>query len=490
MDKVSPGIILIRYSSEVVIKGRPAKARFATRVRRHIRKLARLNQLECELIKGFNCLVLKSPQAEEFIPLLKRVFGIGLFCPVVGTCGADLDEILKVGLEIFRERIQGKTYAVRAKKVGTSSVPRRQVEIQLGSVLNPFGTVNLTEPEVTVHVDVNNDEVLFYCQRIRGAGGLPCGSQGSALALMSGGFDSAVAAWRIMRRGVAVHFLFCNLGGAAYERSVLQVTKVLCELWGRAYYPRFYSVDFGQIAQELRREVGGAGQQVALKRKMYEVASRLGEELEVDALITGEAIGQVSSQVLRNLKLIEEKATLPVLRPLVGMDKEEIMAEAKHVGTAVLSEKIREFCGLGGEKPMISGRRDKVEPGEARLSQELVDDCLENLKKRDIHAVDGVTLRKDFLFVEAVPSEAEVIDCQEAHMRRDWQWPRSTHIDWETLVSGTQKLDKTKVYVVYCTYGTKAPLAAEVLQLQGYEVYALRGTINQVRELATQTLTH
>ncbi|MCB0387116.1 MAG: hypothetical protein KDD43_17110, partial [Bdellovibrionales bacterium] len=113
------------------------------------------------------------------------------------------------------------------------------------------------------------------------------------------------------------------------------------------------SVEFGHIAKEIRAEVGGAGQQVALKRKMYEVASRLGEELGVDALITGEAIGQVSSQVLCNLKLIEEKATLPVLRPLVGMDKEEIMSEAKRVGTAILSEKIREFCSLGGEKPMI-----------------------------------------------------------------------------------------------------------------------------------------
>ncbi|MCB0386097.1 MAG: hypothetical protein KDD43_11950, partial [Bdellovibrionales bacterium] len=151
MENDSQGTILIRFSSEVVIKGRPAKARFATRVRRHIRRLAKLNHLDCEVIKGFNCLVLKSTQVDSFVPLLKRVFGIELFCPVTGTCKADMASLLALGLELYKDRIIGQTYAVRAKKVGASQVSRRQVEIELGSLLNPYGTVNLSRPQITVH---------------------------------------------------------------------------------------------------------------------------------------------------------------------------------------------------------------------------------------------------------------------------------------------------------------------------------------------------
>ena len=476
--------ILVRYSSEVVIKARSAKTRFVSSIRRQIITTARKREIACEVKRGFNCLVVETDQPLEMIPLLKRLFGLAVICPIDGSCEPTLDEIVKTGAALYSDKIQGQSFAVRARRCGVQTVRRSEIEVHLGAALNPFGTVRLKNPEFTVFVEVLNKRVLFYSKKIRAAGGIPACCQGNALALISGGFDSAVAAWRIMRRGVRVHFLFCNLGGSAYERSVLQVTKVLCDLWGGGYHPRFCVVDFEPIAQAIRHKVHGSAQQVVLKRKMFEVASRVAEINGFDVLVTGEAIGQVSSQVLRNLKLIEEKATVPVFRPLIGTDKDEIMAEAKTVGTAVLSEKIREYCALSDEKPMTTGRRDKVEKAESYLPEGLVDQALNTLRKIDVHSVDGKDLRRNYLYVDKIPKDAVIVDCQESHMHRSWHWPDSIHIDWEQLVSRPRDLDKTKTYLLYCTYGTKSPYAAEILQLQGYEAYAFKGDLGQVQQMA------
>jgi len=175
-----------------------------------------------------------------------------------------------------------------------------------------------------VHVEVRDDRAFFYTEAVAGPGGLPLGAEGRALALVSGGFDSAVAAWRMMKRGLALDYAFFNLGGSQHQRDVLRVAKLL------------------------------------LKRLMLKASEQIAQELGVRALVTGEALGQVSSQTLQNLVVITEATELLVLRPLLGLDKEEIVAQARAIGTYEISASVQEYCALVPRKPATRAKLDRV----------------------------------------------------------------------------------------------------------------------------------
>ncbi|MEJ2185682.1 MAG: THUMP domain-containing protein, partial [Gemmatimonadota bacterium] len=224
-----------------------------------------------------------------------------------------------------------------------------------GAALLPHSAgVDLDHPDLVVRVEVRDDRAYLFGDRIDGAGGLPLGVEGRALGLISGGYDSAVAAWLLLKRGVNLDYVFCNLGGDAYERAVVQVAKVLADDWSYGSRPRLHVVDFGAPVDELRAKVKQSYWQVVLKRLMYRAASWIGEELGSGAIVTGEAMGQVSSQTLTNLRAIEPASSLPVFRPLLGFDKNEIIERAQHVGTAGLSEQVKEYCAIAPGRPVGS----------------------------------------------------------------------------------------------------------------------------------------
>jgi thiamine biosynthesis protein ThiI len=248
--------------------------------------------------------------------------------------------------------VHGKRFAVRPP-YGNHPFGSRDVEVQLGAALLPDG-VDLTSPEVTVHIEVRQDQAYLFSERTEGVGGLPVGVEGRALALLSGGYDSAVASWLMLKRGVALDYVFCNLGGDAYERAVLQVAKVMADEWSFGTRPRLHVVDFGKPLDALRAGCRASYWQVVLKRLMYRAAERIALDTGAEALITGEAVGQVSSQTLTNLRAIEAAATLPVLRPLLGFDKGEIIERARAIGTASLSEQVREYCAISPGRPVTA----------------------------------------------------------------------------------------------------------------------------------------
>ena len=329
---------------------------------------------------------------------------------------------------------------------------------------------------------------MLFCDRQPGAGGLPAGIQGRALALISGGFDSAVAAWRMMRRGAELHYLYCNLGGVAHERMVLQVVKVLHELWGFGLRPRLHVVDFVPLVQELRAKTDRRLWQLVLKVLFYRAAAIVARKERADAVVTGEALGQVSSQTLPNLATLDRFAEMPMLRPLLGQDKNEIMAEARRIGTAPLSERVPEMCGLAADRPAVTSRVGVLAREVEKVPAELLRRLVEERRTIDVAAVRPEDLREPYLFVDAFPEDAVVIDCREPVEYRVWHVPGAVNIPASELLEGFRGLAKDRRYLLYCTFGTQTPLLAERMQQAGYEAYAFRGGLAAVRRAAGEDL--
>ncbi|MDZ5695695.1 tRNA uracil 4-sulfurtransferase ThiI [Chelativorans sp. M5D2P16] len=478
----SQALFIVRFSADLSTKSGRTRGRFAQVLRSNI--LAALSQagVRARIAQTHGRLFVFASDEARARAQLGRVFGIANFSHVTARCKADLDDMARTVEAHFARTVEGRRYAVRVRRTGHHPFNSVDVERHLGAVLNPHATVDLDNPEVTVHVEVLGNDAYFFTERVEGAGGLPLGSEGKAVALLSGGFDSAVAAWRIMRRGVAVDFLFCNLAGGAYERQVIQIAKVLTDMWAFGGRPRIFVIDFNEVVSDMKAHVDPALWQVVLKRLMYRAASSLAERLRAQAIVTGEALGQVSSQTLSNLSAIEPAADRLVLRPLVGLDKSEIMAQARHIGTALLSERIPEHCALANRSPAVRSTARAAASEEAKTEEQALKRAIAGMRQVDLATVTGADLRTDYLFVDEVPEGAQVIDCQpKAHYDR-WHLPGAVNRSPESVIRDMKRFDKRHSYVLYCAFGTQSAHLAEIMQQYGYQAYALRGGIGAIRK--------
>jgi thiamine biosynthesis protein ThiI len=479
-------LIVIRPSGEITLKASRARRRFQEVLRNNISAALKARDLQCKLRMDGARILLSTDSGAAASHVLPKVFGISSFAVVEATTSCDLDAIVRDGEAAFAEAVRGKSFAVRAKRSGNGKdrMGFTSVDIaqRLGAALNQYGSVNLDSPDVAVQVEAETTQVRMYTNRHAGPGGLPLGVQGRALALLSGGFDSAVAAWRLMRRGVATDFLFCNLGGSAYERMVLQVAKVLVELWAHGQRPIFFVVDFNPVVDELRTKVRETYLQVALKWQMYRTAELIAVEEGHDVIITGEAIGQVSSQTLRNLASIDTATTVPVMRPLIAHDKHEIIAEAEHIGTAPLSARVREYCELSDARPVTAASTARVNDEIRKLDSESLVAVASSRRCLDLKKLGATELRTQYLFADGFSEESVLIDCQPRHMFDAWHAPDAVHVDPASFTDGFRALDKETPYVVYCTYGTQSPYLVEIMQQAGYEAYAFRGGLTAVKK--------
>ncbi len=479
-------LILLRLGAELAIKARRTRSSFLRQLRRNLRDALAATGAPWQLEGEWSRIYVRSasPQTPA---LLARVFGISSLSPVERAVPPTLDDIVSEGVDAFAESVRGKRFAVRAHRAGLHEFTSKDVEIKLGAALLPFAArVDLTHPEITVQVDVRPENAYLFTTRLDGAGGLPVGVEGKAVALVSGGFDSAVAAWLLLKRGVALDFVFCNLGGDAYERAVVQVSKVLADDWCYGIHPRLHVIDFYQPLQALRAHVREQYWQVVLKRLMYRAACRVGAQIHAQAIVTGEAVGQVSSQTLTNLRAIEPAADLPVLRPLLGFDKEEIIERARHVGTAALSEQVKEYCAIAPGHPVTAASVERVSEEEGRMDLAVLDGVVANRKVLDLRALTPMDLVAPYIFATEIPEGAVVIDCRPEPQYAAWHLPGAQQREEWELARQIGRLDKNPTYVLYCAHGIQTAYLAERMQRAGYEAYSFKGGMRGVLEYARE----
>jgi len=249
-------------------------------------------------------------------------------------------EIEQAALLAIREHGAFVTFAVESKRSNTDyPVTSMETNRLVGSYLvaQTGAKVDLTTPDVKVRVDVVQGDVYVSSKRLQGVGGLPVGASGRVISLLSAGIDSPVATWRLIRRGalaVGVHFSGKPHTSDMSERLVLELGEQLARTGGLA---RIYLVPFGDLQKEISLACHPDLRIILYRRLMIRVAEKIAWGERAKALVTGESLGQVASQTLENIAAIDEAATLPILRPLIGNDKIEIITDAKRIGTFELS---------------------------------------------------------------------------------------------------------------------------------------------------------
>ncbi|MGI9039123.1 MAG: tRNA uracil 4-sulfurtransferase ThiI [Gemmatimonadota bacterium] len=473
---------MVRLAGELGMKGRRTRLKFQRTLLRNIHDACVSHGLDCEIRTLWSRIFVTCENGSP-VDALSRVFGISSYSPIDAFVAADLETIVETGVRLYADRVRGRTYAVRARRSGTHPFRSMDVMQQLGAALNAEATVDLTEPDIEVFVEIRDDEAYLFADRLPGAGGLPLGAESRAVALLSGGFDSPVAAWMLLRRGVALDYVFCNLGGDAYRRMVAEVGKEMADRWSYGTSPRLYVLDFGPVVEELRRVMRGVYLQVGLKRQMYRAAEAIAERRKADALVTGEAVGQVSSQTLANLRAIDAVASRPVLRPLVGADKEEIIALSRRVGTHDMSARVREYCSIGDGRTATGAKAETLVREEEGLDPAVLAAAIEKAEVIDLRRFQLGSLVASGLFVDDVPDGALIVDMRE-DTTTDFPLSGALRRTEDEFRDGFSDIDRSRPVVLVCPQGMVSAQVAERMQAAGYEAYSLRGGVRRLQTVA------
>lgn len=475
-------LILVRLSAELTTKARGTRRRFTRKLLENIREALRESGEPFHAESQWTRIYVRTG-ARDAVRRLQRIPGLSSMSVVEGSCAAELDEIVRTGKELFGERVQGRTYAVRAKRTGTHPFSSHDVQQRLGGALNPGARVDLDDPEVEVEVEIRDRVVYFFSGRHRGLGGLPLGVESRAVCLLSGGFDSAVAAWLMLKRGVELDYVFCNLAGEAYERSVVQVAKVLADEWSFGTRPRLHVVDFGPVLDALRAGSSPKYWQLVLKRLMYRAAARIAAETGATGTVTGEAIGQVSSQTLTNLAAIDDASDVVVFRPLLGFDKSEIVDRSREIGTFDISARVKEYCAIAPGNPVTHASREAARKEEAGVDGEVLRRAVAERRVIDLRAINAADLADSYLYTEELPEGAVVIDVRPRGEGDAWEYPGALRGDYGEMARRVGTLDPERTYVIYCDVGLQAVLLAEQMQRAGVDAFAFRGGTRALREM-------
>jgi thiamine biosynthesis protein ThiI len=376
--------VIVHYQ-ELALKGRNRPWFVASLVRSIRLALADLDVISVQSLMGRIEVKLGAASWDEVRKRLSGLPGIGNFAAATHVA-PDLEAIADGVLKAIANRpaTPFRISARRADKRFPLSSP--EIERLIGRrVQDATGwPVDLSHPQLRIHVDVVTNDAFFYFERERGPGGLPIGTSGKVTCLLSGGIDSPVAAWRMIKRGCRVSFVHFH-SYPVLSRASQDKARALAELLTRHQLSsRLVLVSFAPVQQQIVLSVPPALRVVIYRRMMVRIAERLARRVGAQALVTGDVIGQVASQTLENLTVVGEAATLPMLRPLVGFDKEEITREAQQLGTYEISIiPDQDCCTLFTPRfPATRATRDAVERAEAALDvQGLVDAAVETAVK-------------------------------------------------------------------------------------------------------------
>lgn len=472
----------VKFFPEIAIKSKAVRKQLISTLRKNIRIALKEIDSTVDVLSKWDHLEVISEQNDNITQYriekrLREIPGIDSFFYAKVYPYTDFESIYQAVKDCYKDIIDGKTFASRTKRTGNVPIKSMDLDRYIGKrILEDFHAckVNLTKPELTVRIELRIDTCYILGQRVWGVSGSPVGSQEKVLSLISGGFDSAVASFKMMKKGCKVDYLFFNLGGYAHEIGVKEVAKYISKTYSTGYKARFISVNFEELIKELLLKVHHRYRGLILKRMMLRVSERLINEYGYYASVTGESIGQVSSQTLVNLNVISNVSTQLILRPLLTMDKNEIINIAKDIGTEDFAKNMPEYCAVVSEKPATAAKLEDVIKEEANIDFLVVEKAIENrfeLNIRDFE-VDS-SLSGQIEITSFVQKDDIIIDIRDDEKREKnpeiLKHYKYIQIPFYSLYTKFSGLDQQKNYLLYCDKGTTSKLMAINLKELGHE---------------------
>lgn len=471
---------IIKLFPEVIIKSQSVRLRFIKILSTNIRNVLKKYNATLVVVRHWDYIEVRvkdEKQQPVIADVLTRIPGIHHILTVEDRTYTDVQHIFQQTLAAYSEQLVGKTFCVRVKRRGKQDFKSQDLESYIGSGLNQHiesACVNLSCPQVTVNLEIEDNKLLLVKGRNEGIGGYPIGTQDDVLSLISGGFDSGVSSYMLMRRGCRVHFCFFNLGGTAHEISVKRVAHYLWNRFASSHKVRFIAIDFKPVLGEILEKVDNSQMGVVLKRMMVRAASQVAEHYGVQALVTGEALGQVSSQTLSNLRLIDNASDMLILRPLISHDKEHIIKIAREIGTEDFAKTMPEYCGVVSKSPTVKAIKAKIEKEEGRFNFSILNRVVSEAKNVNIRTIEEQA-QKQVPEVETVVdfgADDVILDIR-SNDEREEKPLQLTQVEVKPLPfykldSQFGTLDQRKTYLLYCERGVMNRLQALHLLEQGY----------------------
>lgn len=382
-------IVIVRYG-EIAVKGKNKpvfEKKLVANIKNALRSLGNINVYRKH---GRILIDVEGHDHEAVIEEAKKVFGVFSLSPAI-LVEKDFEKLEEKCLELLSEKVEFEdvcTFKVDSKRTD-KSFPLKSPEISreigayLLSKLSDSVSVDVNNPDVMVYAEIREDCYICFTEKIRGYGGMPLGTNGKALVLLSGGIDSPVAAWMIAKRGVEIEAIHYHSYPFTNERS-LEKVKDLARILSKYSGPvKFYSVNLLPIQKMINEHCPQDELTIIARRFMMKIAERVARLKGCNALVTGESIGQVASQTINGLEVTDGAVQIPVFRPLIALDKIEIIAISEKIGTYETSIIPEEDCCTVflPKHPVTKPRLDRIEKSESVLPvEELIENAIESME--------------------------------------------------------------------------------------------------------------
>ncbi len=462
---------ILKLFPEIMIKGPSAKRQMVGQLYNNLLTILQRINAKIEVKKYSDKIEVFTPK--DVLPQVRQKLldtsGIEQILEVLQFDSMDTIDKIKIKVrELVADSLKDKTFVVRVKRSGKHNFSSIDIEKTVGGHLlanSEAKGVSLKNPDITVQMELIQSQLNVITTKYKGLSGFPIGTQGDILSLMSGGFDSTVASYLTMKRGIKTHFIFFNLGGMAHEIGVKQVALYLWNKFGSSHKVKFISVPFDNVIEEIFRSTPPTYMGVTLKRLMLIASEKVADDMEIDALVTGESVAQVSSQTLRNLALIDQVSNKLILRPLSTMNKPEIIAIANEIGTRYFAENMPEYCGVISQNPITHGSFKRMEKVAKKFNYAILDTAITDAQYLNIdEIVDDVAnlapieiindlQSGDFTIIDIRPEE----ECIKTPCK-------TIKIPFHKLKTEFAKLPQDKEYLLYCDKGIMSQLHAQYLR--------------------------
>jgi tRNA uracil 4-sulfurtransferase len=472
---------IVKIFSEVIIKSPPVRKRFIKQLRDNLRKLLADVGVAIDVQRDWEKIEIVADGADESViaqisEVLAHTPGIANFSLVQAYPVGDLDDIFQITLSHWRNQLEGKTFCVRVKRHGNHPFGSVDVEKYVGGGLlhnTKARGVDLHNPDVVVPLEIKWDRLFVIAKKTQGLGGFPLGAQDAVLSLISGGFDSTVSTYLSIKRGLRAHYCFFNLGGRAHEVGVKEVSYYLWNKYGASHRVVFVTVPFEEVVREILEKVDNPYMGVVLKRMMLRAAEVVANSLEISALVTGESVAQVASQTVMNLNVIDRAIDMLVLRPLITMDKGDIIDLSRKIGTETFSAQMPEYCGVISVNPTTRAKLYRVEQEEAKFNMAVLDAALNERRHQKIdEIVNDLDIDLSVPIVSEIVKGQVVIDIRhpdEEELRPlDVETAEVRKIPFYKLTSLFPSLNKDTQYYLFCQKGVMSQLHAVNLKESGF----------------------